>query len=128
MAVFSIDGKSYRVLVKSLKRTFQVLDGENTGRTNDGDMFRDVIGTFYNYAVEVDTKILAQGEYDELYEVISAPKAFHDFVMPYGQEVYSYQGYITTGGDTLERMDHNGKRWNGLSFNMVAKSPKRRPA
>ena len=31
--VFTIDGRAYNVRVMSLTRSFEVLDGENTGRT-----------------------------------------------------------------------------------------------
>ncbi|MFR8460720.1 MAG: hypothetical protein ACLVEX_05855 [Ruthenibacterium lactatiformans] len=43
---FLLDGKAYNVLVTSHSRSFSILDSEKTGRTADGEMFRDVIGTF----------------------------------------------------------------------------------
>lgn len=125
--MFSIDGIEFDVGVSAFKRNFQVLDGENAGRSLDGDMVRDVIGAYYNYSVELDRRWLTEEQYDNLYEIISSPEEFHTIVVPYGQTTYTYQGYITNGSDELI-IRNNKKYWNKLSFNMIAKSPKRRPS
>lgn len=128
-AAFSIDGRKYPgIAVLSLKRTFSVLDGDNAGRVMTGDMVRDVIGTFYNYAVELDSTELSLAEYDDLYEILSSPADFHTFVMPYGQTIYSFLGYVANGTDELFSMENGRNKWGTLSFNMIAKSPKRRPS
>ena len=127
MSLFKVDGKSYNVAVKSLKRTFQVLDGENAGRNLNGEMIRDVIGTYYNYSVEIARKEASPEEYDSLYEVISSTDDFHTFEMPYGQSVYTFKGYVSNGSDELRRIENNKKIWGNLAFNMIAKVPKRRP-
>lgn len=127
MALFKIDGIEYNVLVKSLKRNFQVLDGENTGRNLNGDMKRDVIGTFYNYSVEIESRNLSSAQYDELYEAISSADDFHNLELPYGQNIYSFKGYISNGSDELIYVREGENKWGKLSFNMIAKSPKRRP-
>lgn len=127
MSVFKIDGRTYDVFVNEIKRTFQVLDGSNTARNLEGEMYRDVIGTFYNYSISIDPKLLSEEEYDSLYEVISSPDSFHSIEMPYGQTVYSFQGYITSGSDKLSRVNKNKlNEWDGLQFNIIAKEPKRR--
>ena len=53
--IVTVDGTSYDVRVPAggLKRSFQVLDGENAGRTLSGRMVRDIIGTFYNYELQI---------------------------------------------------------------------------
>ena len=43
--MFEIDGNDYSAIVTSLTRNFSVADGENAGRTTDGRMHRDLIGT-----------------------------------------------------------------------------------
>jgi len=50
---FLLDGVAYNVSVTGLKRSFSVLDTDNSGRTQDGEMYRDIIGTFYNYEMTV---------------------------------------------------------------------------
>ena len=52
--VFTVDGMEYRnIHVLSIKRSFAILDGDNAGRTMDGAMRRDIIGTYYNYSLEI---------------------------------------------------------------------------
>ena len=41
--LLSVDGKNYNVFVTGLKRSFQVLDGENAERALSGRMIRDII-------------------------------------------------------------------------------------
>ena len=54
-SVFTVDGVEYQnIHVLSVKRSFAVLDGDNVGRTLDGAMQRDIIGTYYNYSLEID--------------------------------------------------------------------------
>lgn len=127
MAVFTIDGKEYSgVVVWSLKRSFQVLDGENTGRAMNGTMIRDIIGTYYNYTLELDTTDATVEQYDELYETLSAPVASHALVVPYGQQTLAFDAYVTNGEDNLTRMDEIN-RWGGISVNFIAMKPQRYP-
>jgi hypothetical protein len=125
VAVFTIDGKEYNgIIVWSLKRSFQVLDGENSGRSQSGAMIRDIIGTYYNYTLELDTTEATAEQYDALYEVLSAPVVSHRIVVPYGQHTLAFDAYITNGEDNLVRMDEIN-RWNGLSVNFIAMKPAR---
>lgn len=54
--LFTVDGVSYKVRVPAggLTRSFQVLDGKNAGRLLSGTMERDIIGTFYNYQLQIE--------------------------------------------------------------------------
>lgn len=126
MTKITIDGMDFTAAVTKLQRSFSVLDSENTGRTLAGDMQRDVIGTYYNYTVDIDTSFLSRSEYDTLYEKLSSPDEFHTMVLPYGQTTYSFKAYVTSGKDELKRIDKNGNLWDGISVNFIAKSPKRR--
>lgn len=126
--IFKVDGKAYNVFIPEdgIKRSFAVLDRDNTTRLTNGDMVRHVIGTFYNYTIEIDAKHTSKEEYDRLYEVLSAPTAFHTLQVPYGQELLTFQAYVTSGKDTLKKSAPDGNTWHGLSVYFVAKSPKRR--
>ena len=86
-SVFSVDGVEYPgVFVKSpIHRSFNVLDGENAGRTMDGRMQRDIIGTYYTYRLEFDASLSDPEEYDALFEALSAPVDSHIISVPYGQ-------------------------------------------
>lgn len=125
---FTLDGKEYRHLhVVSLKRSFAVLDGENAGRTMDGAMQRDIIGTYYNYSMEIDPEDSDPDEYDELYEAISAPVNSHEVTFPYGRKTLSFRAYVANGDDELFDAS-DGNRWDNLSINFIAMKPQRRPS
>ena len=125
MAVFTIDGREYPgIVVMALNRNFQVLDGENTGRSQSGLMIRDIIGTYYNYTLELDATEATAEQYDDLYEVLSAPVASHAIVVPYGQTSLAFDAYVTTGDDSLLRMGEVN-RWSGISVKFTAMKPAR---
>lgn len=123
---FTIDGVAYRVHVPSggLKRSFEVLDGENAGRLISGDLNRDVIGTFYNYELSIEPDTQNVEEYDRLFEVLSAPQDFHTVTFPYGQSTLTFLAYVTSGQDTLTDMIENND-WTGLTVHFIAKAPQR---
>lgn len=123
----TMDGVEYpNIHVVSLKRSFQILDGENAGRVMTGEMDRDIIGTYYNYSCEIDASGADRQEYDDFYEAISAPKDSHEITVPYGQKSISFQAYVTNGEDNLITM-YAENEWGGLSFNFIAMAPQRRP-
>lgn len=125
--LFTIDGVSYNVQVPvgGLKRSFDILDGPNAGRMLSGNMVRDVIGTFYNYQVDIDSSLTNPEEYDRLFEVLSSPVDSHTVSFPYGQSNLTFQAYITKGSDALKRKHKTGQYWGGLSVQFVAMSPQR---
>lgn len=126
-APFTVDGVSYGVRVPSggLKRSFKVLDGPNAGRMLSGEMKRDVIGTYYNYQVEILRDSASLAEYDRLYQVLSAPVDSHTVSFPYGQSTLTFQAYVTEGSDGLTRKTAGGNYWGGLSVQFTAMAPQR---
>ena len=130
-SVFSVDGVEYPgVFVKSpIHRSFNVLDGENAGRTMDGRMQRDIIGTYYTYRLEFDASLSDPEEYDALFEALSAPVDSHIISVPYGQGSLTFEAYVANGEDYLSRINRDeSKKWDNLTVNFVAMEPQRRPA
>lgn len=128
ISVFSVDGVQYpNVNVLSLKRNFSVLDGPNAGRVMDGSTKRDIIGTYYNYSMELDSSYSDLEEYDKLYEVISSPQDSHNIVVPYGQGTLTFEAYVANGEDDLIHKRENFNKWDNLRINFVAMKPQRRP-
>lgn len=124
----TLDGVTYpHIHVVNIKRSFQILDGQNAGRVMTGEMERDVIGTYYNYSFEIDQDEATPAEYDSFYEVITAPTDAHTIVVPYAQTTLTFRAYVTQGNDSLEAMLGSQNRWGGLSFNFIAMSPARTP-
>ena len=127
-SVLTLDGTAYPNLhVGSLTRSFAVLDGDNAGRVMTGAMVRDIIGTFYNYSVEIDPVGNDLAEYDRFYEVISAPADSHVLTVPYGQTMYTFDAYVANGDDELFSADDQRNEWGNLTFNFIAMKPKRTP-
>ena len=123
----TVDGVSYpHIHFISIKRSFEILDGENAGRVMSGDMERDIIGTYYNYSVEVDADDGYTSEYDAFWEQISTPQDKHVITVPYAQSTLTFEAYVTQGSDELEYIG-NTNRWGGLGFNFIAMAPQRRP-
>lgn len=127
--VFTVDGTPYgKIHVLSVKRSFAVLDGENAGRTMDGKMQRDIIGTYYNYSLVIDPAESDPEEYDALYEALSAPADSHAVSFPYGRDVLSFEAYVANGEDELFDIFNGKNRWDNLTINFIAMEPQRRPA
>lgn len=130
-SVFTVDGVNYNVGVKSVKRNFEVADSDSSGRTEDWVMHRDVVGTFYNYTIEIFVKDFDYDSYDKLYEVLSSPQTAHTIVVPYGRRgTKTFRAYVTKGSDKIVRIyDKASGRdifWDGLSVNIIAMEPQRR--
>lgn len=127
MATFLLDGVSYNVMVPEggLKRSGRVLDGDNAGRLQSGRMQRDIIGTYYNYSMQIDTSRLNVSQYDALYQVLTAPVDYHAVVMPYGQGTLSFQAYVSNVDDELILMQNGRNLWGNLSVNFIAMEPAR---
>lgn len=121
--LIEVDGVSYDVINSELTRSFQVLDGENAGRTLDGEMHRDVIGTYYNYTWKLEPKTI--GDYSTLYDVLSSPSDYHTITVPYNQSTKTFRAYVTNGQDQLRRQEDGVNYWTGLSINFIAISPNR---
>ena len=126
MIAFKIDGKEYPLLiVKSLKRSFQILDGPLVGRNMQGAMIRDIIGTYFNYTLELECSKLNVKQYDELYNIISSPKMdCHKITVPgINQGMIEFDAYITSGDDTLKIKGGSFQQWGNLSMKFIAMKP-----
>lgn len=127
--VVLIDGKDYGIIVPQggIKRSFNVLDSNKSGRLSNGEMQRDIIGTYYNYSIQFISRANSKHKYDELYEVLSSPEDYHSITVPYAQEMLTFQAYVTSGTDSLKKITKQGNEWDGITVNFVATKPKRRP-
>ncbi len=127
--IFRLDGREYNINVLELKRKFAVTDTENSGRTTDYAMHRDIIGTFYNYTLKIAPKKLDMESYNRFYDAISNPSAVsHEITVPFGNETMTFKAYVTQGEDSL--VVRNGKNFwgfaDGLTVNFTAMEPQRR--
>ena len=125
--IFSIDGRYFNVFIPQggIERNFAIVDTDDAGRVLTGAMERDIVGTFYNYTIKLETNFLSFAEYDELYEILSSPVEYHTIIVPYAQSVLRFKAYVTQGKDILNRMSSKGNHWKQLSVNFIAMEPER---
>lgn len=125
--IFYIDGKTYNVQVLSLVRKFAVLDTDKAGRTLNGKMYREPIGTFYNYSMTVSVKNGDTKAMEDLWGVISKPAVSHKCKFPYGSSYLEQEMYITSGEQGVVRMLGDKTYWGDMSLNFIAMKPKVTP-
>lgn len=122
--LFTIDGVGYNVCVTKLTRKFSVLDTEKSGRTLDGEMYRDPIGTFYNYSMTISPRGSDVAAMDAFWEAISQPAVSHICVFPYGQEMLTQRMYVTSGEQDLTVVANQKSVWGDITINFIAMGPK----
>ena len=127
MTPFLLDGVAYDVLVTSLKRSFSVLDTDKSGRTQDGEMYRDIIGTFYNYEMTVRANAGNTAALDAFWEAISQPVASHVCTFPYNQATITQRMYVTGGDQQLRLLQKDKTYWNELAIKFIAMAPRVTP-
>lgn len=125
--VFVMDGIPYHINVLSLSRKFSVLDTEHSGRTQNGEMYRDVIGTFYNYTMTIGERFGDAAALEAFWKAISSPVVSHLCQFPYGQTTLTQRMYITGGEQALMRMDGGRNHWGEVTVNFIAMEPEVTP-
>ena len=121
---FLLDGVAYNVIVSKLTRKFSIQDTSKTGRVQSGDMYRDVIGTFYNYSMTVEQRGADAAALDAFWEAISQPADSHVCVFPYGQTTLTQRMYITSGEQDMVCLAPERTDWGVLNVSFIAMSPK----
>ena len=124
MQVFQMDGIGYNVEVMELKREFEVAETENSGRTMDGAMYREPIGTYYHYTMTIRPKPGAQADMDAFWEAISQSVASHDCTFPYNQRTLTQKMYVTGGEQALTLLSEKGAAWGEAEIRFIALRPK----
>lgn len=124
----TVDGIEYDVLVTSLSRRGKIKESKLSGDVKSGNRFRDLIGTYYDYEMEIGTDRLSPEDYDALYEILTAPVESHTVSLPYGRsESMEFEAYIQTVDDNLKNDTTSGRVWGNLAVSFYAKKPQRRP-
>lgn len=124
-----LDGITYnlRVTYKTLRRSFRITDGENADYMLSGYYKRDVIGTYYDYEMTVESDPKDPATYDSFYEAISAPVDSHEVTIPYGQGTITFNAMVTEGEDYYQGTVNGKRRWGTLRVLFTAIEVKREP-
>lgn len=123
----TIDGTDYNIRIKyeTLRRAFEIAEGQNSGTAIDGTMIRDIIGTRYSYQIDIEPDPADPTDYDAFYQIISQPTAYHEVTFPYGQETITFNAAIQSGSDIYFGNIGGSNRWRGLSIVFQALKPQR---
>ena len=125
--VFQMDGISYNVRVLSLKRNFSLEEKGKTGRTQDGQMFRDLFGTYYHYTMTIAQQMDDRVALEAFWEAISQPKNSYICTFPYGQSTLTQRMYVTGGEQELKRMGKDGNIWGEIQVHFLGVEPEVTP-
>jgi hypothetical protein len=128
MATFKIDGVEYNVEVKEISQSFEKLSTDKSGRLINGDMFIDLIGTYYNYTMTIFRKGYDYAQYDTLWMALSEPVDFQTIEFPHNQETLTFEAYVTKGQRALIMQKNSNNLWGDITISFIAKSPQRRPS
>lgn len=124
VTAFVMDGIRYNVNVFSLTRKFSVQDTDKATRTQSGGMYRDPIGTFYNYTMVVGIKDGDRESLDLFWDAVSKPEKSHVCTFPYNQRMLTQKMYVTSGEQNIEHLEEGKTLWGDISLNFIAMTPK----
>ena len=124
---FTVDNVQYNALVTSLNRSARIKESKLSGDVKSGRHFRDLVGTYYDYDMEIATDRLSQVEYDSLYEALTAPVESHVVILPYGRTTLQFDAYIQSVDDSYIADNGADRLWGNLSVKFYAIKPQRRP-
>ena len=127
MDYVKIGDKVWDVLVVDITESFSILYSENTGRTisQGAQMTLDPLGTFFNHKVTFQRKQGFEKQYDDLWNLVSAPRYDGiDVEIAHNQTTLKYKAYISQGERALKRIDTKTNKvyWDKFSLNIVAMS------
>lgn len=124
-----IDGEYFDIAISELHRKADVLD-KSAYRSEDGDLHREVIGTYYNYTLKFGMMCRTQEEreqYNRLFETLSEPVAYRSVTLPH--DGISFEGYFASVEDDINYLveDETGAAFKGLQCNLISRQPRKTP-
>ena len=122
-----VDGIAYRVLVEydSLRRSFELMEGNNNGTAISGRSIRDILGTNYKYEMTVRADPKYPTDYDSFFYKISEPVDYHTVSLPFGQSTLTFQAKISDGSDVYKGYYKGFHRWDEMSLTFESMAPQR---
>ncbi len=121
---FLMDGLAYNVQVMDLTRSFEVKDAISASVTQAGGIYRDPIGTYYNYTMTIREKNGDRAALDAFWDAVSAPNKSHVCVFPYNQTTLTQNMYVTAGSQPIRRLEQAGANWGDITIRFTAQVPK----
>ena len=118
----TIDGVTYNVPVRSIKRTADFLD-KFAERTVDGKLHRELIGVYFNYKLQFGQAGMT--DYAALWQKLTEPVEFHTIIIPDEDGDLTFTAYFSNVSDELVKVKGSGRYWKNLTANFIAREPAR---
>jgi hypothetical protein len=124
-----LDTVTYNLPLKTVNRKAEILFKDGAGRTADGVLHAEAIGTFMNYDCEVGMSKNNSVDYAAFWLAITEPTAEHEITLPDESGTLTFDCYFANIKDTVMKWNEGGTNYfKNLSFSVIATSPARVPA
>lgn len=120
--MFNIDGVEYRVKCVAT-RSAELRESDISGLLLNGQIFRDVLGTYFAYDIELEMPLKNKGRYANLIEQLTEPVDGHAFVLPYNTETLELTGKASDIMDVWKQLPSGYTYWDGLKFTIEPNGP-----
>jgi len=127
MAGITMDGVHYNVGIEydSMKRSFEIYEGSNTGTSLKARAIRDILGTGYTYKMTFHPIPGKESEYDQFFLDVSAPVEYRKITVPFGQSTITFDAKITSGTDKFHGNYAGKNLWRSLEVTFEFMEPYR---
>ena len=123
MVTFKINDQDFSSMVVKIDRTADKLD-KYAERTLDGDLKREIIGTYVNYKLSFGNSVKDKALYNDMFKELIRPVDFVKIELPQPNgTVYEFQGYIASVKDTIIFLSEKEQIYEGLECDIVTKKP-----
>lgn len=124
---FVMDGIEYNVSVEALERSFTIAEATRAKTALNGEKYRDIVGTYYNYTMVVSERNGDREALDAFFDAISNPVDSHICVFPYGQNTLTQRMYVMAGTQPIRKITSGHTEWQSMTVAFYAKAPKVMP-
>ena len=122
--LITIDGTQYDVPIVSMKRSADSLY-KFAERTVDGVLHSEMIGMYFNYQIVFGKSGSNPAAYAALFAKLTEPTEFHTVIVPDEDGTHTFSAYFSNIKDTFARVKGTNRFIEGLSVNIIARSPAR---
>ena len=120
--MISIDGLVWDIPC-DISRVSEMRSSNISGALLDRSYFNDVLGTYLKYDVTLACPPGMPRKYATIYELLTTPRAEHQFVLPYNNNTITVVGRVTAVSDVYVRLPGGAVYWKGTKFTIEANQP-----
>ena len=120
-----IDSTTYNIPLKVVKRKADLLF-KFAERTQDGHLHSEIIGTFYNFDLEVGMSANNVSDYAALWVKVTEPTETHEITLPDESGTLIFDCYFANISDVVVKQGSTNY-FRNLAFSVIATTPARTP-